>query len=66
MKLARLASLVALAALVALPVHAQPRNILIFVADGLRYDSVTAESAPTMFRIKKQGCLLYTSPSPRD
>src|SRR5579871_4220685 len=55
MRLVRVAALAALVALSALPAQAQPRNILIFVADGLRYDSVTPESAPTMFRVKKQG-----------
>lgn len=34
---------------------AKPHNVLIFVADGLRYDSVTAKSAPTLWRIKKEG-----------
>ena len=39
----------------ALPASAAPRNIVIFVADGLRYDSVTPRSAPTLWRIKTQG-----------
>ena len=34
---------------------ARPHNVLIFVADGLRYVSVTAKSAPTLWRIKTQG-----------
>lgn len=34
---------------------AKPHNILVFVADGLRYDSVTAKSAPTLWRIKNEG-----------
>lgn len=41
--------------LAALPARAAPHNVLIFVADGLRYDSVTARSAPTLWRIKTQG-----------
>lgn len=41
----------------ALPAHAagQPHNVVIFVADGLRYDSVTPEIAPTLARIRKEG-----------
>jgi arylsulfatase A-like enzyme len=39
--------------LAALPAHA--RNAVIFVADGLRYESVTAETAPTMYALKKRG-----------
>lgn len=34
---------------------APKRNILIFVADGLRYASVTPETAPTMARIQREG-----------
>lgn len=37
------------------PAPHKPRNIVIFVADGLRYDSVTPDIAPTMWRIRKQG-----------
>jgi len=33
------------------PVH----NVVIFVADGLRYASVTPDTAPTMFRLKATG-----------
>ena len=33
----------------------KPHNVLIFVADGLRYVSVTAKTAPTLWRIKSQG-----------
>src|ERR1700743_131166 len=33
----------------------KPHNVLIFVADGLRYVSVTPKSAPTLWRIKSQG-----------
>jgi glycerophosphoryl diester phosphodiesterase/arylsulfatase A-like enzyme len=31
------------------------RNVLIFVADGLRYGSVTPENAPTLYSIRQQG-----------
>jgi arylsulfatase A-like enzyme len=43
--------------LVATPAFAQaPRhNIIIFVADGLRYGSVTPENMPNMFKLKSQG-----------
>jgi len=33
------------------PVH----NVIIFVADGLRYDSVTEKTAPTLWRIRNEG-----------
>ena len=32
-----------------------PHNVVIFVADGLRYGSVTPEVAPTMSRIRREG-----------
>lgn len=32
-----------------------PRNIIIFVADGLRYGSVTKENMPNMYALKKAG-----------
>jgi arylsulfatase A-like enzyme len=46
-----------LLAVAALPVQAAPKahNVLIFVADGLRYVSVTPKTAPTLWRIKHQG-----------
>ena len=44
-----------LAVAVALPAAAAPRNVLLFVADGLRYVSVTPRSAPTLWRVKKKG-----------
>ncbi len=31
------------------------RNIVIFVADGLRYSSVTPETAPTMAKLRREG-----------
>jgi arylsulfatase A-like enzyme len=34
---------------------ARARNVIIFVADGLRYGSVTQQSAPTMWRIQHEG-----------
>jgi len=55
MTFTRIASAAVLCLLAALPAKAQPHNIVIFIADGLRYDSVTAETAPTMYRLKKAG-----------
>lgn len=55
------AAIIAFAAAAPLPAPAvakqvsAPRNLVIFVADGLRYASVTRETAPTMFRMKMQG-----------
>jgi arylsulfatase A-like enzyme len=48
---------IALLALAALPAQAAPRahNVLIFVADGLRYDSVTPGTAPTLWKIRHDG-----------
>src|SRR5580698_4151272 len=37
------------------PALAQPHNIIIFVADGLRYGSVTPDNMPNMARLKAQG-----------
>ena len=58
MKFARLAS-VAIAltvAVSALPAAAAPaRNVIIFVADGLRYGSVTPERTPNMAKLKDAG-----------
>ena len=34
---------------------AAPHNVVIFVADGLRYDSVTSETAPALYAVKKHG-----------
>ena len=47
--------LVLAALLAAAPAAAQPRNVVIFVADGLRYDSVTPDIAPTLSRIRHEG-----------
>jgi len=55
MTFTRFASAAALCLLAALPAQAQQRNVVIFIADGLRYDSVTPETAPTMYRLKKEG-----------
>ncbi|HEV2560610.1 MAG TPA: alkaline phosphatase family protein [Rhizomicrobium sp.] len=58
MKLSRFGRRLAFAglmALAALPASAAPRNIVIFVADGLRSESVTKETAPTMYAIRKMG-----------
>lgn len=58
MKLARAASgLLALSlALAALPATAAPaHNIVIFVADGLRYGSVTPERTPNLARVRAEG-----------
>ena len=51
----RLALAAALALATALPAHAEPHNVVIFVADGLRYGSVTPDIAPTMSRIRRDG-----------
>jgi Type I phosphodiesterase / nucleotide pyrophosphatase len=51
----RLALAALLAASTALPALAQPHNVVIFVADGLRYGSVTPDVAPTMSRIRSEG-----------
>jgi arylsulfatase A-like enzyme len=32
-----------------------PRNIIIFIADGLRHDSVNATDAPTLFALRQRG-----------
>src|SRR4249919_2118671 len=42
-------------ALLAAPAQATPHNIIIFVADGLRYGSVTQADMPVMFKLKSQG-----------
>ena len=48
---------IALNLLAALPAHAadKPHNVVIFVADGLRYDSVTPDIAPTLARVRQEG-----------
>ncbi|MBV9062342.1 MAG: alkaline phosphatase family protein, partial [Alphaproteobacteria bacterium] len=39
----------------------QPHNVLIFVADGLRADSVNAKDAPTLWKLAHQG-VNFTNP----
>lgn len=34
---------------------AKPRNVIVFVADGLRRNSVTPEVAPNLYRVRTQG-----------
>src|SRR5690242_4254705 len=61
MRIARAAAVLCLAAIAALPAAAKPgkadkpHNILIFVADGLRYVSVTPQTAPTLWKLKSEG-----------
>jgi arylsulfatase A-like enzyme len=47
--------LAVLAALVLLPVPALARNVVVFIADGLRYDSVTPDIAPTLWKLRHDG-----------
>jgi arylsulfatase A-like enzyme len=52
----RFAAVAALALSLTLPAQAAAtRNVIIFVADGLRYSSVTPETAPTMARLRREG-----------
>jgi hypothetical protein len=37
------------------PNHPNGHNVIIFVADGLRHDSVNAADAPTLVRIQREG-----------
>ncbi|MEI9888188.1 MAG: alkaline phosphatase family protein [Rhizomicrobium sp.] len=39
----------------ATPATPQARNVIVFVADGLRYSSVTQETAPTLFALRQGG-----------
>lgn len=55
MKLLRRLALACLFALAALPAAAGTHNVVIFVADGLRYQSVTPQTAPTMYSIRSRG-----------
>ena len=59
MRLTRLLAALALILAATLPAAARshhkpskPHNVLIFVADGLRYVSVTPKTAPTMWKLK--------------
>ncbi|HVW69779.1 MAG TPA: alkaline phosphatase family protein [Steroidobacteraceae bacterium] len=38
-----------------LTIAAAPHNVIIFVADGLRHDSVNAKDAPTLFALRERG-----------
>jgi predicted AlkP superfamily pyrophosphatase or phosphodiesterase len=51
------AACLALAAILATPSMAAPaqHNVVLFIADGLRYSSVTPETAPTLWKIKSEG-----------
>ena len=51
----RLAGLVIAATLLGLSSAAFARNVIIFVADGLRYGSVNPEDAPTLYELRRQG-----------
>jgi arylsulfatase A-like enzyme len=62
MRLTRLLAALALILAATLPAAARshhkpskPHNVLIFVADGLRYVSVTPKTAPTMWKLKTEG-----------
>ncbi len=45
----------AIAAVACMPGASQPHNVVIFVADGLRYGAVTAESAPALAAVQREG-----------
>ena len=45
----------ALALCATLPAPSLARNLVIFVADGLRYDSVMPDTAPTMWKLRYDG-----------
>ena len=49
------ACLLATPALAQPPSKPKPHNIIIFVADGLRYGSVTPQNMPNMFKLKSEG-----------
>ncbi|MGC9954946.1 MAG: alkaline phosphatase family protein [Rhizomicrobium sp.] len=51
----RFAFAVVLCLLAALPAKAGRRNVVIFVADGLRASSVTPDTAPTMAKLRREG-----------
>ncbi|HEY2035353.1 MAG TPA: alkaline phosphatase family protein [Rhizomicrobium sp.] len=57
MRFARLVALALVAALSGAPALAASaqHNVVLFIADGLRYSSVTPQTAPTMWKIKTQG-----------
>lgn len=47
--------LIGLGLLAASGAQAEPRNVVLFIADGLRYGMVNAANAPTMDRLMKSG-----------
>ena len=56
MTLPRVALVLLLCLAAAFPAQGGPkRNVVIFVADGLRYSSVTPETAPTMAKVRREG-----------
>src|SRR5437868_3758883 len=40
---------------------AHPRNIIVFIADGLRHNSVNATDAPTMYQLAREGVSFVNS-----
>jgi arylsulfatase A-like enzyme len=54
-KFAVAAAVLAAALALSAPVQAAPHNVIIFVADGLRSHSVTAETAPALAAVRSQG-----------
>jgi len=50
---------VALCAL--MPTPSLARNLVVFIADGLRYDSVTPDIAPTMWKLRHNGVVFANS-----
>ncbi|HZZ67800.1 MAG TPA: alkaline phosphatase family protein [Phenylobacterium sp.] len=54
-KFAAAAGALAAAFLFGLPAGAAPRNVIIFVADGLRSHSVTPETAPALAAVRRDG-----------
>jgi len=64
--IAALLTLTVLLAVYVKPVHSQsasPRNVIIFVADGLRAGSINATDAPTMMSIRQNGVFFQNSHS---
>jgi arylsulfatase A-like enzyme len=59
--LARIASLAAIAACLLAPCAATARNLLVFIADGLRPASVNALDAPTLTALRQRGVYFSNS-----
>jgi len=55
MQLFKLASALAVALAICGSATGAPRNLIIFVADGLRAHSVTPESAPALAAVRDEG-----------